>query len=333
MYMDVTPFIAPPTNGYVYYPSTAYYGVYGNTNYGFPTPQPFLGTASPAMMQPLDGMGGMLGNGSATYTQFPSIANTPPIIPPSTPKQVENSFSYQTEGDLQLQQLNYMAASERYRKSIDAARDRADPRYRMAVTLAARSRFLEAVDQLKLAVQLDPVWPQNADNLDILFGAQNTFEKQRVKQRVAEWTLQDARDPRRLFLLGAMLYMDNDPNAKTMIETAILLDGQQDYLTAFLAPRIGGELGDQGGGTLQQPSAPVPNPPKANFPAGVVPPPAPGGLPPSALPTPLKKIDEKPIPALPPLPGTEVDSSTNAVKPGVNPLTDDMAGPTLPPLP
>jgi len=347
LYMDIGPYVAPPSSGYVYYPSTAYYGVYGSTNYGFPTPQPYLSQPSPQMMFPLDpSQGNVTSNGSATITHYPTITNPAPIIQPSTPKAVESSFEFQTQGDLQLQQLNYMAASERYRKAIDVARDRADPRYRMALTLAARSRFSEAVDQLKLAGQLDPTWPQHASTLTQLFGEQNQFEKTRVKQRIAEWTLQDARDPNRLMLLGAVLYMDDDPNAKTMIDTAILLTGQQPWLTAFQAPRVSpaepalaGKAPAGNGVQVPKPAGNSPSPP-APHPPQIQPPATP--LPQSPIPdapvpgsgAKLPVIPQIPIPAIPPLP----EGTTSSLDPHVQPILPAPAGenesdPILPPLP
>jgi len=335
LYLNVGPYLTPPGAGYVYYPSTAYYGVYGNTNFGFPSPQPYLGQASPQMLLPLDpNLGGGLGNGSATITHFPTITNPVPIIQPSTPKAVETSFEFQTQGDLQLQQLNYMAASERYRKAIDTARDRADPRYRLAVSLAARSRFAEAADQLKLAGQLDPTWPQHATSLTQLFGERNTFEKTRVKQRVAEWTLQDARDPNRLLVLGAILYMDDDPNAKTLIETAILLEGQQSYLTTFLIPRTGQTEPAPAvpGNADQKPAANASQPPSPQLPAVGTPtaprttiPPAPKMTPPAA------GLPRKPIPAIPPLPEAASGQPGQPTPPANSNAT--LEGPVLPPLP
>jgi hypothetical protein len=203
----------------------------------------------------------------------------------------------------------------------------------MAITLAARSRYLEAVDQLKLACQLDPTSPQHSISLSELFGERNTFEKTRVKQRVAEWTLQDARDPNRLFLLGALLYLDGDPNAKTMIETAILIAGNQEHLVAFTGPRAeqaapvqAPQANPKNGNN--QPAPPLPNPPAANQPVPVQPTPA---VPPKQA-VPAAGL---PIPAIPPLPEESAAPKTPA--PDANPLpapaSDDLNGPTLPPLP
>lgn len=342
LFMDVGPYVAPPTNGYVYYPSTAYYGNFGSVNYGLPMMQPYLNQPVPQAMQPFGGNpSAIFGNGSATYTQFPAITQSAPVIAPSSPKAVETSFEFQTSGDLQLQQLNYLAASERYRKAINAARDRADPRYRVAVTLAARGRFLEAVDQLRLATQIDPTWPQHASSLDELFGAQNTFEKTRVKERIAEWTLQDARDPNRLFLLGAMLYMDHDPNAKTMIDTAILIAGQQEHLLAFTTPRsIHAGHGAQGKEN-QNPNGKAPGeaaqhkPPQPQLPLPAKtsdPQPTPQGAPPSSLPA---RSEGKPIPALPPLPENGTGASSDPLPPPNSDAREQggLQGPLLPPLP
>lgn len=315
-----------PSQGYVYYPSTAYYGSYYNYNSGLggmggpfgPSLPPLMTAPTPPLIQGNALPPNVIANGlqGAGITQFPTITNPPPIVEPSTPQAQESSQQYQTQGDLQLQQLNYYAASERYKKAIDAARDRADPRYRLAVTLAARSRFLEAVDQLKLAVAIDPTWPQHADSLDQVFRAENTFEKTRVKQRVAEWTLQDARDPNRLFLLGALLYMDGDHNSQKLLETAIALAGQQQHFLSFLAPR----------------TVPVVH----SEPAGKVP----SSLPAAAEPAPREHIPQPPIPAVPPapdrdLPGTQKPEGD--AKPEPLPATPvpgaQSTPPMLPPLP
>lgn len=249
MFFGFDPFMAYPPQGYIFAPSSATFsnGYNSNLNYGYGggvVPQ--LPNLTPPTLQPLptnDPLGNGFGNSSATLNSnfgsnpFPNIANTPPVIPPSSPTAVENSFQFQTQGDLQFQMLNYYAAGERYRKAIDAAKDRADPRCRLAITLAARGRFLEAVDQLKLATLIDPTFPQTTASLDEIFGAANTLEKVRVKDRVAEWTLQDGRDPNRLFLSGVFLYLDGDPNAHMVLSTAALIAGEQQHLTAFLAPR------------------------------------------------------------------------------------------------
>jgi len=347
LYMNIGPYVTPPSSGYYFYPSTAYYGVYGNINSPYPSAEPYLGQATPQMLLPIDPvLGAGIPNGSATYTKFPTITNPTPIIQPSTPKAVETSFGFQTQGDFQLQQLNYLAASERYRKAIEAARDRADPRYRMAISLAARSRFSEAVDQLKLAGQLDPAWPQHATSLSILFGEQNNFEKTRVKQRVAEWTLQDARDPNRLFLLGAILYLDGDANYQAMIDTAILLAGQQTYLTAFKTPRIEPGAEPTPAANLQEAPAagaaqPAAQPPKPNLPGNpaqnppskpvnplIIPPAV--TAPDNAAPAGAIPLPEAAIPAIPPVPEA---SSKTINPPNATPDASDLTGPSLPPLP
>jgi len=353
LYMNIGPYVTPPSSGYYFYPSTAYYGVYGNINSPYPYVEPYLGQATPQMLLPLDGgLGAGLPGSSATNTKFPTITNPAPIIQPSAPKAVETSFEFQTQGDFQLQQLNYMAASERYRKAIEAARDRADPRYRMAVSLAARSRFAEAVDQLKLAGQLDPAWPQHATSLGILFGEQNNFEKTRVKQRIAEWTLQDARDPNRLFLLGAILYLDGDANSQAMIDTAILLAGPQTYLTAFKTPRIEPGAEPTPAANLNQAPAagvarPAAQPPKPNLPGNnspipnspskpanplIIPPAvtAPG----NSAPASASPLPEAAIPAIPPLPETSGKTmNLPQITPVPAPDANHLTGPNLPPLP
>ncbi|HWL10016.1 MAG TPA: hypothetical protein VNQ76_16545 [Planctomicrobium sp.] len=318
LFMGFDPFTAYPPQGYIFYPSTATYnnGYHYNLNNGVPgfgtPPNPLFPNITPPVLQPLptnDPLANGFGNSSATINSnknpFPTMAPATPVITPSSPKAVENSYQYQTQGDIQFEMLNYYAAGERYRKSIDAAKDRADPRCRLAITLAARGRFLEAVDQLKLATAIDPTFPQTAASLDELFGASNTLEKVRVKDRVAEWTLQDPRDPNRLFLSGVFLYLDGDPHAQMVLETAALIAGEQRHLTSFLAPR----------------NIPIPQPAMVDPAKGVPAPPQPHA--PAGHGQAIPSGPE--IPAIPPAP----DSDEPLQFPSDTP---PETGPTLPPL-
>ena len=184
--------------------------------------QPVISPPTPPIIQDLNIPADPLANlhPGPSGPAFPSITSPNPVIEPSSPEAQQNSLKFQAQGDEQLHLLNFLAASQRYRNAIDAARDRPQPRYRLAVTLAARSRFLEAVDQFKLSVAVDPTWPSHAERLDDLIGSRNTFEKQRIKTRVAEWTLQDPRDPNRLFLLAVFLHLEGSSESRQLLETA-----------------------------------------------------------------------------------------------------------------
>jgi len=322
MFLGFDPMMPYPAQGYVFSPSTATYsnGYNDNLNFGNPgfgaAPNPLLfPNLTPPVLQPLppndplaNGLGLGLGQSNAAINSTPFPTAIPQqIIPPSTPKAIENSFQYQTQGDLQFQMLNYYAAGERYRKSMDAARDRADPRVRLAITFAARGRFPEAVDQLKLAVAIDPTVPQTSPSLEDLFGAANLIEKERVKERVAEWTLQDPRDPNRLFLSGVFLYLDGNPNARMVLETATLIAGEQPHLTAFLTQR----------------TVPIPKPATVTPEAPIPQPPAGNKAPVAPAQEPVKRpLNEMEIPALPPLPEDGIPPPPHA----------EIPAPVLPPL-
>lgn len=296
-----------PPQSYGFAPSTAYYGV--AYPYGPYAPQPFLGPATPAFVNDLNAnqFNAGFNNGMMNPALVPQAINQAnqdaiaalnrqnQVIEPSTPDAQLRSVQWQTQGDDLLKQLSYPAAADRYRKSIDAARDRAEPRIRLGVTYAAQGRYLEAVEQFKLSVVINPQWPQRYESLGSLIGEKNNFEKERVKTRVAEWTLQDARDPNRLFLLGVLMHMDGDPRTSEMFNTAQLISGPQQHLTAFLnvapvvqpAPSVNNGAVQNGpalnapaqnGPGINQPfAAPVPNvpPPAGNAPQQLAIPPLP----------------------------------------------------------
>lgn len=195
-------------------------------------PNPGLGIAAPVVEQELDlpRLYGLPQDNSLNGVN-------PPIIPQSTPEAKLRSIQEQTRGDEHLLRLEYPAASQRYRKAIQAAQERVEPVYRYGLVLVAQARYAEAVQQFKLASGLDSTWPQHAPNLDRMFGERNTMEKVQIKHRVAEWTQQNVRDPDRIFLLSMMLHLDDDPRAQGLIDTALRIGGPQPHLSALKIPR------------------------------------------------------------------------------------------------
>jgi hypothetical protein len=229
-------------------------------------PGQVLPPGQPAFPNPL----GEMPQGANRFEKIPLPES---IVEPSPPEAQRHSVRYQAQGDEQLRQLNYLAAAQRYRKAISAARDRAEPRYRLGVAMAARGEFIEAVKQFKLAVELDSAWVEDPERLEELLGEQNVLEKAAVKARVAEWTHEDVRDADRLFLLGVILYLDGDDRSRTLLETAMLLEGETEHLVAFLNPLAPGAehpLPEAGPGRQQPPGdhPPIPAPP----PPGIDPP-------------------------------------------------------------
>ncbi len=176
--------------------------------------------------------------------QFNAPIAPTPIVEESTPQQRERALRMRVLGDEAFAKTDYRNAGERYQDAISAAPDQADPRYRLAISLAARGRFDDAVDQLKTATMLDMEWPARGVTLNELYGLDDPDdfikqdEKNRIKTRVAEWTNRDVRDPNRLFLLAVVMMLDGDQRAKGLLETAIRLNGVERHLIAFLSPLV-----------------------------------------------------------------------------------------------
>ena len=210
------------------------------------------------------------------------------VKPSSTEAQLR-AIRLQHEGDLQMRNLQFTTAANRYADAIAAAPDVAEPYFHLAVAEAARGNFREAVLQLKFGLQLDPSWPGSGESLDELIGEQNLLAKTQVKQRVLDWVQEDIRDPDRLFLMGALLHIDNDTeNAASLLETAARLGGKKDYLAAFLdadatqavaVPAANADQPPHGGVLPPPPPAPdeaipaTPTPPAPRATEPVLPPP------------------------------------------------------------
>ena len=156
------------------------------------------------------------------------------LVQPSTPEAQLRSVRLQDAGDRLFANLDYSAADKSYAKSVQAAPDRPDPYVRLAVAKAARGDFRGAVSFLKQMADVDATYPGRADSLNRLFGLQNGVSKVQLKQRVADWTKVDVRDPDRVFLLGIVLFLDGDKRFRTLLDTAWKLEGEQPHLRAFL---------------------------------------------------------------------------------------------------
>ncbi len=233
------------------YPLT--YGYYSGYPYPsawngyYPAPPPFTGDVStpsdptflapPAPGNPVlnDAWEENVRQWEQPLDALPTITNTRPTLPASTPAAQGVSMRHQHHGDLLLQNLEYFQASQRYRDAIAAAADRAEPHLHLAIAFAGMRQFDKAVHELKVGLSLDPAWPQSGATLDSLLRPENSIGKMQLKQAIAEWTLADVRNPDRLFLLGAVLFLDNDiDKAHQILETAARLSGMQEYLAVFL---------------------------------------------------------------------------------------------------
>ncbi len=169
------------------------------------------------------------------------------FLPPSTPEALIESQGRQDQGDQHFQQFRMASATESFREAVAIAPERPEPYFRLAVTLAARRKFIEAVNVLQQLLAVDPNWPSHGTPLGDMFRLGDELPKTEIKQRVADWVLQDVRDADRLFLLGVLLYFDDDrENAVTLLETAALIEGNAGHLAPFLNPiqQVGGQVID-----------------------------------------------------------------------------------------
>ncbi|QDU39887.1 Tetratricopeptide repeat protein [Maioricimonas rarisocia] len=183
-----------------------------------------------------------------------SLDVTPPtpkqILPPSTDQAKLASMRKEHSGDLQMQQRNYAAAAERYRDAIRLAEDRPEPRFRLAIAETSRANFEEAVKEFKTLLRLHPDWAVKGPTLDSLFGDDGLLAKTLVQERLIDWVKEDIRDPDRLFLMGAILYYDNQfDRAETVLETAARLGGAKPHLRSLLGTLVNNEpVAAAGGG-------------------------------------------------------------------------------------
>lgn len=262
-------------------PWIAPYG-YGYTSFGYPNfgptysyipMAPIVQQAHPLWIgrDPFDNAAiqeWMPGNGQPQNN--PAAQPAPPpeevelLIKPSNAEAKRKSIRYQAQGDEYFAKQNYLQAFARYKQAVGAAADRPEPRYRMAVALAAMNEFPLAADELKRTVRVDPGLPRHGDRLDDVFGANNNLAKNSMLQKAAAWVREDIRDPNRLFLMGALLHFNEDRDkAQTLFQTADLLAGSPDYVRAFLKPPEAGPRENIPARPQPQalPPAPIPNPP------------------------------------------------------------------------
>ncbi|MGE0374346.1 MAG: hypothetical protein AB7I48_09835 [Planctomycetaceae bacterium] len=264
-------YVSPFGSSAYYNGSGTYAPLWGGGGYGLPSPwsgftSPVFGgygvstsptlpgwTIPPAAMNPVlsDAWDENIQQWEQPLELQPVIPSGKPALPASTPAARIRSIQLQDQADRRLRDIDYFRASTRYRDAISAAADRAEPHLHLAIALAGMKQFDDAVHEVKVGLALDPSWPTSGVSLDTLLGVDNAISKMQLKQRTAEWTLHDVRDPDRLFLLGVLLYLDHDAERGRMIlETAARLGGLRDYLAVFL------RAGDAGGvaGEVQVPS-------------------------------------------------------------------------------
>jgi hypothetical protein len=167
----------------------------------------------------------------------PPHDDLPPLVKPSNVEGKRKSLRHQATGDEYLAKGDYTQALIRYRQAYAAAQDRPEPRFRIALTLAALGYFGQAADELKRLVRLDPQWPAHGDRLDDVFGPQHQLAKDSMLSKAADWVKEDIRDPQRLFLMGVLLHFNDDGDkAQPFIEAAGTLANWPKHVQAFAEP-------------------------------------------------------------------------------------------------
>ncbi len=190
------------------------------------------------------------------------VASTVRPVSASSRAGKERSRQFQAEGDRLLHDGQFVKGYLRYLEAQREAEDRADVYFRQAFALVAMGRHSHAVMKMKRGLQVDSTWPKNAASLDAVYGVENVVHKTEYLQRVADWANANVRDADRLFLMGVMLYCDEDPRAAEFLRSASKLSGGQGtHLQAFLKPsdrlpQPPREVAAEGRGALPPPPPP-----------------------------------------------------------------------------
>ncbi|HBH54577.1 MAG TPA: hypothetical protein DDY91_22060 [Planctomycetaceae bacterium] len=186
------------------------------------------------------GAGGAIPDGGVA-PQVPAVPvqpeqdNPPLFLKRSNAEQQLRAQRSQVQGDQLFQRADYLSAAGKYRQATQAAADLPGPRVRLGMALAGLGEFRGAARAFKMALQLNPRWPQEGPSLEELFGPDNDIAKNTVLQRALAWTKADIRDPDRLFVMGVLLWFNEDLDAaRKVFQTAAQLTEGASPAMAFL---------------------------------------------------------------------------------------------------
>jgi hypothetical protein len=238
-----------PLGGY-----TPYVTPYGYTTYGYPNFGPYYSYVplAPVTRQtrpywiggnPFANGQGQAGNGAglnrpAAPQQLPAQpaqVNVPVVPKANSNDALRRSVRLQGVGDEYFAKQDYLQAYANYKQALSVAPSRIEPRFRMALALAATTHYGQAVDEMKRGLRMNPDWPRTGASLDELFGEDNILAKNAVLHKVATWVREDIRDPDRLFLIGVLLHFNDDGDkSHQFFEAASALSPIPTYAQAFL---------------------------------------------------------------------------------------------------
>src|SRR5262249_39407902 len=86
------------------------------------------------------------------------------------------------------------------------------------VTIA---QYEQAIHQIKLALQLDPMVAKSSKTLVDLLGPNSKIVRNSILTKVSDWVSEDAHNSDRLFLLGVVLQSNGDSRAQKAFDLAI----------------------------------------------------------------------------------------------------------------
>jgi len=155
---------------------------------------------------------------------------------PSTAEGRRRSLQARLQGDERLRQQQWGLAAERYRRAVETADDQADNHIRLGVALAAQNQLELASREFRRAVFVDRQIAQTAPRLSELLGPDSDLVRLTLISRLTSWVDEDIRNPDRLWVLGVMLHLSDDPRAAEILEAGYRLAGGGDYFLAFVNP-------------------------------------------------------------------------------------------------
>jgi tetratricopeptide (TPR) repeat protein len=137
-----------------------------------------------------------------------------------------------------MRDQKWSEARAAYAAAVTATPDRAEAHFRLAVCYVAIQRFDSAVREFKRAVDLDPKSARTAKSLKSLFGPDSQIIRTSILGKLGDWVKEDFHSSDRLFLYGAMLRLDEDPQGIELLRSAAQASNGADssHILKFLNP-------------------------------------------------------------------------------------------------
>jgi tetratricopeptide (TPR) repeat protein len=151
----------------------------------------------------------------------------------STVSNIERSREIEAFGNENLRHQQWNQAYVNFQNAIEVANDNASAHLRLGLACVAMKRYSEAVREFKKALSTDPGIVRSADTMASMLGAGGESVSAELARNVARWTRDDVKDQDRLFLLGAILRLNDDLRSQEILEAADRL-GPNDHVIALL---------------------------------------------------------------------------------------------------